>query len=33
MVSCTMPYKLYFDGKVLGEKNRVLTTRRRITMT
>ena len=23
MVSCTMPYKLYFDGKVLGEKNRV----------
>ena len=25
MVSCTMPYKLYFDGKVLGEKNRVLT--------
>ena len=24
LVSCTMPYKLSFDGKVIGQKNRVL---------
>ncbi len=24
LVSCTMPYKLFFDGKVIGQKNRVL---------